>query len=238
MDFSGASKSEQAYQFLLRQLIEAKIPPQAPLRIPALDKESGLGATPMREALRRLESERFVVMENNRGFRAAPVTHAELEDLEHCRLVVETALMHEAITHGDDEWEAGILSAHHLLAKAPAPSETREFEELKLWSDRHRSFHRALLAAAQSQWLTLFYDQISKHLDRHFFAMFSGADREKYLSGAELIAQSRSVLGIEHHTQLMRAALDRDHARTTQLLGEHVGFTRSFFDKAVQSGRP
>ena len=97
MDLPASSKSEMAYQFLLKQLIEAKIPPEAPLRIPALGKESGLGVTPMREALRRLESERFVVMENNRGFRAAAVTQAELMDLEGCRLVIETALLREAI---------------------------------------------------------------------------------------------------------------------------------------------
>lgn len=237
MDLTATSKSELAYQFVLKQLIEAKIPPEAPLRIPALDKESGLGATPMREALRRLESERFVVMENNRGFRASPVTHVELADLEQTRLVVETALMKESIENGNDEWEAAILSAHHLLKKAPAPTETSNFEDLKLWSARHRSFHRTLVAASRSEWLNLFYDQISNHLDRHFFSMFTGPSRSRYLAGTDLIEHSRSVLGIEHHALLMQAVLDRNEAKAIRLLHEHVGFTRSFFDQVERADK-
>lgn len=229
MDLSGTSKSELAYQFLLKQLIEARIPPDAPLRIPALGKESGLGVTPMREALRRLESERLVVMENNRGFRAAPVTQAELTDLEDCRIVVETALLTESIRLGDDAWEGRILAAHHMLSKATEPAETSDFDELQIWSVRHRDFHKALLSAAQSQWLHLFYTQISNHLDRHFFCMFTGASRSKYLAGTDLLAQSRDVLGIEHHTLLMNAVLQRDQDAATQILAEHVGFTRNFF---------
>lgn len=236
MDLPASSKSEMAYQFLLKQLIEAKIPPEAPLRIPALGKESGLGVTPMREALRRLESERFVVMENNRGFRAAAVTQAELMDLEGCRLVIETALLREAISHGDDAWEAEILSSHHLLAKAAEPAETSDLDALRLWSDRHRGFHTALLAASRSEWLNLFYAQISNHLDRHFFSMFAGANRDRYLGSAELIAHSRAALGIAHHTRLMEAALARDEALAVRLLEEHAGFTRRFFDRAEGQG--
>ncbi|MBO9443852.1 FCD domain-containing protein [Phaeobacter italicus] len=231
MDLPASSKSEMAYQFLLKQLIEAKIPPEAPLRIPSLGKDSGLGVTPMREALRRLESERFVVMENNRGFRAAAVTQAELMDLEGCRLVIETALLREAIAHGDDVWEAEILSSHHLLAKAVEPAETSNLDDLRLWSDRHRGFHRALLVASRSQWLNLFYDQISNHLDRHFFSMFTGDNRSKFLRSPELISHSRAALGITHHTKLMEAVLARDEDRAVRLLEEHAGFTRRFFDR-------
>lgn len=234
MDLSGTSKSELAYQFLLRQLIQAKIPPNAPLRIPALGKESGLGVTPMREALRRLESERFVVMENNRGFRASAVSLAELADLEDSRLVVETALLTESIRLGDDDWEARVMSAHYLLDKTPEPFDTSDFDTLQIWSTRHRNFHKALLSASQSQWLTLFYNQISNHLDRHFFCMFTGEHRDTYLGRTDLQQLSRTVLGIEHHTRLMNAALHRKEKEAVRLLSEHVGFTRSFFAR-VQS---
>lgn len=231
MDASNSSKSELAYRFLLKQIVEAKIPPNAPIRIQPLGKESGLGATPIREALRQLESEKFVVMENNRGFRAAPVTQTELADLEKCRLVVETALMVEAMKQGDDRWEGNILSAHHLLSKAPNPTEVTDFEALRTWSERHREFHKCILSAANSPWLKLFYDQISNHLDRHFFSMFTGSHRDKYLGDDGLLSKSRSFLGIEHHTLLMNAVIDRDEAKAKALLIEHVGFTREFFDE-------
>ncbi|WP_380057908.1 GntR family transcriptional regulator [Falsihalocynthiibacter sp. SS001] len=231
MDETTISKSELAYQFLLSRLIEAKILPEAPLRIQALGTESGLGVTPMREALRRLESERFVVMENNRGFRAAAVTHEELADLENSRLVVESALLSEAIRYGDDDWEAHILSAHHMLKKAVDPTTTEDFDELRTWAARHRNFHNALLGASRTRWLNRFYSQITNHLDRHFFSMFTGPGRAKYLDGTDLLNETRSVLGIEHHTRLMDAALDRNMELAYSILAEHVGFTRAFFDR-------
>ena len=107
--------SEQAYQQLRRDILEGQIPPGAKLRVEALSVTYGFSNTPLREALNRLAAEHLVVAEERKGFRAIPVSLDDFWDLTRYRLVIEHAALIDAIRAGDDEWEAGIVAAHHRM---------------------------------------------------------------------------------------------------------------------------
>ncbi|RVD50589.1 GntR family transcriptional regulator, partial [Mesorhizobium sp. M8A.F.Ca.ET.023.02.2.1] len=80
-DQTNSTKTEAAYQLLRRDILTTRLMPGAPLKLSALRGTYGLGWTPLREALSRLEAERLVTAISNRGFAVAPVSRAELEDL-------------------------------------------------------------------------------------------------------------------------------------------------------------
>ena len=96
-DRETATKTEAAYRLLRRDILSTRLSPGTPLKLNALRDAYGVGWTPLREALSRLEAERLVTAISNRGFAVAPVSRAELEDLARSRLVVELPLLVESI---------------------------------------------------------------------------------------------------------------------------------------------
>lgn len=228
----GSPKVEGAFAAMKRDILSGRLAPNAPLRLMALSTLYGVGYTPLREALSRLESAGLAVLSPNRGYRVAPVSLEELEDLEQARTVVETALLEAAIAHGDLAWEAGIVAAHHRLSRA-----ARGLQESSAgvpdWMEAHDAFHQALVAAAQSAWLKSFQRQVSEQLRRHHQALLFHPDLGKPARQGGHDRETRKLLSralaLEHHTQLMEAALARDTARALHLMRAHVQFTLAVY---------
>jgi DNA-binding GntR family transcriptional regulator len=113
---SGQSQAERAYLTLRDLILSLELPPGAPVQEEPLTKELGIGRTPFREAVKRLEVESLVAIYPRRGSfvtevnitdhaliadvrrrleghaarRAAErATEAERADLDELRLVVE-----------------------------------------------------------------------------------------------------------------------------------------------------
>ncbi|MCY1228912.1 hypothetical protein D9M72_412570 [compost metagenome] len=53
----------------------------------------------------------------------------------------------------------------------------------------------------------------------------------------EAVAALQDAMAIEHHTELMEAALDRDVDRARKLMTDHIGFTVNVYDQSEDSGR-
>ncbi len=227
------SKTDQAYQLLRREILAARLPADTALRPTALNQAYGLGWTPVREALARLEAERLVVYQRNRGFAVAPVSSAELQDLRRARLAIELPLLTEAMEHGDDAWEAAIVAAHHRLTRCTLPVDDPSEATLAHWEQMHEAFHKALLQAAVSTWLLRFQAQITEQLQRHHRVLAilptrEGGSRDHQRARAAL----RRAMALEPHTQLMQAVLARDAPRAQALMAEHIGATLDVFESS------
>ena len=61
------------YQSTRAQILNGTYPPGTPLRLNKLAEDNEVSLIPVREALRLLESERFVISEINKGARSAVV---------------------------------------------------------------------------------------------------------------------------------------------------------------------
>ncbi|MFB9378709.1 GntR family transcriptional regulator [Kineococcus gynurae] len=86
-------RTDAAYDALLEMLMSAQVEPGAPLRTEALAAEIGVSATPVREALARLEATGLVLRSARRGYRAAPLLSGEeLRQLVEVRLLVEPGI--------------------------------------------------------------------------------------------------------------------------------------------------
>jgi DNA-binding GntR family transcriptional regulator len=158
---------EHAYRQIREDIIFARLLPGEKLRIEELRERYGLGSTPVREALSRLSATGLVEATSQRGFRVAPISEADLDDVTTMRVRLEAAALRESIEQGDDRWEAGVAAAYHTLHALERRSLNREHAHFATWEQRNRAFHDALVAACRSQWTlrfrSLIYDQHERY---------------------------------------------------------------------------
>ena len=87
-----ASAEDVVYRTLRDDIGRLRLAPDARLRLEALAARFQVSLTPVRHALRRLESEGLVVSRPRRGSRVAPLSVEELEEIQALRLGLEAFL--------------------------------------------------------------------------------------------------------------------------------------------------
>ncbi len=207
--------SDQAYQQLRADIIHGELPPDAKLRIEHLRKVYGVGASPLREALSRLTADGFVTAEGQRGFRVAPMSVEDLEDLTRMRILLEKQALCQSIQHGDDAWESRIVAAFYQLEKVEQSAERDPTE----WEKRNHDFHEALIAGCTSKWLRRFYGIL---YDQH--------KRYRNISFATEIPRDIH----QEHEELRNAALARDTDRACEAIDHHIRRTAEITMKVMR----
>lgn len=215
---SAAPKTlvDVAYHALRQQILDGRLAAGAKLRVEHLRESVGVGATPLREALSRLTAERLVHLEGQRGFRVAPMSLAELEDVTDNRVQLETRAVELSVKRGDVAWEARLVAAHHTVAhgdrglRAPRLSGA----DVVTWQANNAAFHDALVAACASPWLLelrgVIFDQHSR------YRALSIALNQKRGATRDIAAE---------HEAIVEAALARQAKRTATLVADHIRAT-------------
>ena len=193
-----------SYNRLRDDIITRKLLPGAKLRIEELREAYQIGASPLREALNRLAGEGFVTVEEQRGFRVAPVSLDDLQDLSRMRTMLECEALRESIRNGSDEWEANLIAAHHRLQKA----EQSYGRDLAEWEQRNGEFHEALVACCSSAWLLRL---------RHI--LYEQHKRYRFIS---ILAHEENRDVHQEHLKIMEAALSRDVESACKATEYHI----------------
>lgn len=136
------------YRWLKNDIIRGTYQPDEKLRMSLLTARYALGVGPLREALSQLVAERLVTVVNQKGYRVASMSEAELLDIFDARANMEAMLVRLAIERGDDAWEAEILARAHMLSKLEASDASEHM--LDEWDQRHQAFHSAIVAGCGS----------------------------------------------------------------------------------------
>lgn len=204
--------AQKAYDALRRDIVSGKLTPGQRLRLDALRHRYGMGFSPLREALNRLQGERLVVAEALKGFAVAPLSLAEMWDVIETRIVIETQALSRSIRVGTDAWEAEIVARLHSLtrlAQRLSAADAAGPDELDALESRHKAFHRALIAGCRSIWLMDFADKL-----------YVSSERYRYPALSDNCGRSdRDVL--KEHAALADAAIARNEREARTLLEEH-----------------
>ncbi|AYH43774.1 FCD domain-containing protein [Azoarcus sp. DN11] len=199
---------EAAYKRLRRDIIEGMHPPGEKLRVEHLKEQYDVGAGTLREALLLLVTDALVVGQGQRGFRVAPISLADFEDITRTRVLLETEALRQAIARGNEEWEAGLVGAFHRLSRAEQKLAEHDPGATEDWEKRNRAFHEALIAACPSRWI------------RHFqHILYQQSERYRRIS---LFRQPIPRDIHAEHQALVDATLARDATRATSILSEHI----------------
>ncbi len=213
--------AEKAYQSLRKDIVEGRFQPESPLRLAELSDRYGMGFSPLREALNRLQSERLVTAESLRGFRVSRQSLDEFEDALQSRLLIETEALTLSIARGDDNWAASVVAALYAL-KLQTGRAAGDVDALKM---RHHAFHRALLSACGSDWLLEFFERLYAATERYRIPALTAAGPQK-----------RDI--DEEHAEIANAALARDPGMAAALLRAHYLRTATAIRASMAPVRP
>jgi DNA-binding GntR family transcriptional regulator len=204
------SLAEKAYFAVRDQLIMLDIQPGEPIDDEQLATSLGVGRTPVREALKRLEGDRLVVSYPRRGTFATGMDIADLAHISEIRLQLEP------------------LAARRAAERAPRTTRT-EFDELAsrlealdiVRTDRTEVMrwdvrvHRAIYRAAHNPHLEdvlIRYDNLATRIHCMFLDRLSTTDMHV----------------VAEHVALLRTIAAGDADRADELAREHVlGFERA-----------
>jgi DNA-binding GntR family transcriptional regulator len=203
--------TQGAYEQLRADLLACRILPGSRLKIQELCARLSVSLGAIREALSRLTSEGLVVAEPQRGFRAAPISQEDLQDLTRVRIEIEGLCLRRAIAVGDVDWESRLVAALHRLSRPPERAAADPARSSDEWAEAHAAFHVALADGCDSPWLLKLRRQL-----------YDQSERYRRLS-VPLTTEKRNI-GAEHQG-IVDAALARDADKAVALLSAHLGAT-------------
>ncbi|QQS25820.1 MAG: GntR family transcriptional regulator [Actinomycetota bacterium] len=148
-----ANDTERVYQALRRRIIEGVEPPGARLIEHRLAETFACSRTPVREAVRRLESEGLVVVEPNCGAEVRPLSEVDISDLYEVRARLEAYAAELAAVRGEPQERHALRDACAAFdAAAGAVRRARRQPSIELVRDLEAAngrFHGLVLAMSR-----------------------------------------------------------------------------------------
>ena len=212
----SATLTQSVYAQLRADILSGRMRPGEKIRAAAVRKRFNTASSPVREALNRLLAEGFVALEEQKGFRVAPVSAEELKELVKTRCWIDGLAIRESIEQFDLAWEENLILALHRLSRTHR-GESGQSENSE-WESRHKDFHLALIGGCGSRWIK----RISAQL-------FDAAERYRLLALEQVLERNE----LQEHRDLVDACINRDPDRAVDLLGHHYSQT---FEAITSSG--
>lgn len=146
-----SSQTYRAYSLLRDAILSGALRPGARIKIDTIRETTGIGMSPVREALSLLSSEGLVNRHDQRGFWAAEISREDFDELLRTRSWVEEKALRDSIARGGPDWETALIAAEARLSATPRSARDDSFQSNDAWEVAHRDFHRALVAACGSR---------------------------------------------------------------------------------------
>jgi DNA-binding GntR family transcriptional regulator len=190
------SKSDMVTDVLRELITDRHLSPGTPLRQRDLAEQFDVSYTPVREALRRLESEGLVVSDVHRGATVAFTESAEMEENYRILAVLEALAGSLAVSKMTDDDLAEIEALYQHVAACP-PDDDR-------LAELNRQFHFRLYECARSPMLLL----LMRLLWRSFpHGPQAGRPHQE---------------SVRQHAQLVRALKRRNEEQVADIIRDHV----------------
>ncbi len=199
-----------AYETIVRKIICLEYPPGQYLEENQLVEELGIGRTPVREALVRLQSENMIESQPNKGVVVRPIT------LQNTKAVFES--MHI--------FEFGVVDVAMMKDCTMAIKKMRESNEAVKKAvlsndvfglvEANHEFHMNFARCSQNEFLIRAVHDVRKE-----------AKRLSYLSYNNIIDPQRPLelhyqSVVQEHDQIIEGLILKDEAGLKQLLQEHI----------------
>ena len=202
--------AEAVYDRLKKDILRGEYPPGEKLLMSKLKSRYELGVGPMREVLAKLVAEHLVVAVNQKGYRVATMSVAEMSDVYEARARLEAMIVEMAVERGDDEWEARIVAAAHTLAKVAEVKTAQEM--IELWDARHKAFHDAIASGCGSKSL----------LQARAFLMDQAERYRQLWLKRTVLSEEALQLKREEHAALMDIVLRREAKAAGEMILSHL----------------
>ena len=205
------SLSQQAYERIRHQIISLQLPPGEVIDEMQLQKELGLGRTPIREALKRLSLEKLVTIVPRRGMFVTDIGITDLQRLFEVRLTLEALAARLAAQRGRQvHWDQ--MAA--VLADLP---------------DENTLIDNEILIAIDEACHQIMYEATENDfLEDILTTLYALSLRLWYYSLSRIGDMRRAIL---EHQAILEALQARDADRSAQLVRQHI----QAFQEEIQS---
>ena len=205
---AAISLTEQAYAVLRDRLVMLEIKPGEPINEDRLRTELGVGRTPIREALKRLEQERLVIAFPRRGTFATDVNISDLSHISEVRRTLEPLACTAAAERSTAEDRATLTELRSQLENAARPGDNTELLRTDV------GVHRAIYGCVHNPFLEdtlISYDNLATRIWCVFLPRLPG------MAGH-----------VDEHVPLLTAIIEGDADKASELASQHViGFERA-----------
>jgi len=193
------SLAERAYHFLEQELVTLKLAPGELLVEKELLERSGIGRTPVREAIQKLSAQGMLQVLPRKGLMVAPLRRSDLLQIVEARRVLERLMVVKAAERAspDQRQALNILAAHLDTAST----------DLEAFFRLDRRLDELLEAACNNQYLV-----------NALAVMHSQCRRLWYLHRHKL----NLALSAQLHAGLARAVADGDAGAAIRALDEII----------------
>jgi len=141
VDSNAESNADRAYEIVRERLIMLDIRPGEPINDDRLATELGVGRTPVREALKRLERDRLVTVYPRRGTFATAVDMTDLGDISEIRRQLEPTAAARAARTATTQARARLAALAKAIGEIDGTEDPREV--LRHDVRVHREIYRA-----------------------------------------------------------------------------------------------
>lgn len=195
-----SSRASWAYARLKKDIESGAMSPGSRVRENEIAERLGISRTPVREALRRLETEGLIVHAPHQGAVIAELDHQAVIELYDIRETLEGTAARYAARHAS---EAEIQDLAELV-----DSELESGGDVAALAQLNRAFHAALYRAGHNRYLLK--------------VLMSLRDSMILLGGTTLGVPDRFVAAHEEHLAIITAISDRDPDRAEAAARTHI----------------
>jgi DNA-binding GntR family transcriptional regulator len=196
----GRQSSPEVIAESLRQaIIGGQLGPGESLRQENLARHYAVSRIPVREALRQLESEGWIVLQRNRGARVSPLSVEEVREIYEIRASLEATALRLAAPHHTPQ------SLKHAAAVLRV---SRSENDHSLFAQHNREFHLALYAPASRPRLVAMIDSLHSQGERYLRLKL---DMPAYKHESD-----------DEHEQILKALRAGKIERAVQILVPHM----------------
>jgi DNA-binding GntR family transcriptional regulator len=206
------SLAEEAYHLLRDRLVMLDIAPGAPINEAQLATELGIGRTPIRESLKKLELDHLVVSYPRRGTFATQVDITDLAEISEVRQVLEPLAARRAALMARPEVRAQLAAKAQQIGLMSGSDDDK-----RALMDEDIDVHRLIYRAAEN-----------RHLDETLVRLDNLATRIWCLVLDRLPSVSEHI---KEHVGLLDAIVNREPDRAAALAEAHV----RHFEQAIRS---
>jgi DNA-binding GntR family transcriptional regulator len=204
---------------LRRSILTGNIAPGQRILVRDMENRFGVSQIPIREALRRLESEGLVQSSPQRGSVATVISLDELDQLYDFRRLLETSVAERALPHYDEDRLQVIKDAlTHLDKQARAP-------QSDAYVEAHRNFHWAILQPGASPMIERTLRQLWQTSERYVRLAITAFHTDKR--------------GQQQHRRLYLACRDQDGRQLREAVLSHLSLTedaiRAWYERTQPS---
>ncbi|THJ66548.1 GntR family transcriptional regulator [Arthrobacter echini] len=211
MTGEDVSLAERAYGILRDRLIMLDIAPGEPINEARVAAELGFGRTPLREALKRLETDHLVISYPRRGTFATIVDITDLAAISEVRQVLEPLAARRAASNGNPGIRVELEEVVSAIKSMDIGQDRNELMRYDL------EVHRLIYRAAGNH-----------HLEESLIRLDNLATRIWCL----VLNRLPSIAGhIAEHVDLLRAILAGDAEQAAALAANHV----THFERTVRT---